>query len=139
MLYRAQREGVPRPSATTPLEFQSVLATAWPAGGDDFAALTASYERRRYGGLTPSPLEVDDLRARWERLREVIRRREEAPARPEAEVSTAGESHSPRQSIMASFQLRTFAAETAGALAGVAFALLFVFLAVALAIFLTQH
>jgi hypothetical protein len=74
MLRRAQAAGVPRPPFSTPGEFQLSMATRWPAGSADFAALTEAYVLRRYGEVSFDDRQVQELTERWHRLRSVMRR-----------------------------------------------------------------
>lgn len=74
ILYRASVNGLARPPAATPLEFQRALTHEWPDGAGDFAAVTEAYMRRRYGEMPSSPEEIAGLRRRWQHLRTVMRR-----------------------------------------------------------------
>ncbi len=78
VLYRAANLGVPRPTGTTPLEFQTLLTQVWPDGAGDFAAVTGAYVQRRYGETQAGPDEINSLRERWQRLR-ILMRRQEVP------------------------------------------------------------
>jgi hypothetical protein len=88
VLYRAAHLGVPRPMATTPSEFQSLLALAWPEGATDFAAVTNAYVRRRYGAVSFAQEEVEMLGERWHRLRRLMRRQTLAAPAQEDDLVT---------------------------------------------------
>jgi hypothetical protein len=74
ILYRAAINGVARPPAVTPLEFERALSMEWPDGAGDFAAVTAAYVLRRYGEESPEPDEIARLRRHWQHLRTIMRR-----------------------------------------------------------------
>lgn len=63
------RRGVPRPAAVTPLEYQSMLVTAFPGGEDDLLLLTKAYLSVRYGELPETAGEVTVVVDAWNRLK----------------------------------------------------------------------
>lgn len=73
MLRRAEAAGLHREGAVTPSEFQQRLQVRWPAGFDDFEALTSAYMVRRYGEVEAAGGAVESVRACGERLRAVMR------------------------------------------------------------------
>lgn len=78
VLYRAARQGLPRPPTTTPAEFVPQLQRRWPDGEAQFSAVTEAYERRRYAELVVSEEEVRTIRHHWQDLRKIMR----APSHP---------------------------------------------------------
>jgi hypothetical protein len=74
ILHRASVNGLTRPPATTPLEFQAALSSQWPDGAPDFAAITEAYIRRRYGEMPSGGEEITRMREHWQHLRTIMRR-----------------------------------------------------------------
>jgi hypothetical protein len=67
----AEQRGFPRPPARTPNEFLPTLAQAFPGHEADLAQITEAYVKVHYGELPTDWAELEELRAGWERLRQV--------------------------------------------------------------------
>jgi hypothetical protein len=89
MLRRAAAAGLRREEGTTPGEFRARLVASWPAGSDDFSALTAAYMRRRYGEVASEEREIVRVGEQWKRLRILMRtpRFQPSPAAADAAAS----------------------------------------------------
>ncbi|MGB7095305.1 MAG: DUF4129 domain-containing protein [Anaerolineales bacterium] len=71
MMDFANQLGVPRPPASTPLEFQPVLENLLPDGREDVRVITAAYLRVRYGELPETNQEINEVENAWDHLRGV--------------------------------------------------------------------
>jgi hypothetical protein len=74
VLVAFRRAGVAKGSAATPAEFLGEASAALPAGADDFAALTRSYEDVRYGGAHLDRAALRRLEQRRRALLRLLRR-----------------------------------------------------------------
>jgi Domain of unknown function (DUF4129) len=99
VLRRAAASGVRREPGMTPTEFRVRLATAWPAGADDFSGLTQAYVRRRYGEVTLEHSEVTRVREQWHRLRTVMRVRHREPEAISTSAAPAQADHVGRRHL----------------------------------------
>jgi hypothetical protein len=69
MMDLAVKLGVPRPPASTPLEFQPVLEDMLPDGKYDVQLITAAYLRVRYGEIPETNEEINQVESAWENVR----------------------------------------------------------------------
>jgi len=69
MMDLAKQLGVPRPPASTPLEFQPVLEDMLPDGQADVQLITAAYLRVRYGEIPETKEEINEVESAWENVR----------------------------------------------------------------------
>jgi hypothetical protein len=74
VLMAFRRAGVAKGPAATPAEFLGEASAALPAGADDFAALTRSYEDVRYGGAHLDRAALRRLEQRKRALLRLLRR-----------------------------------------------------------------
>ncbi|MCA1726202.1 MAG: DUF4129 domain-containing protein [Actinobacteria bacterium] len=72
-LLELERLRVRRRASATPGEFGAEVSALFPAAGPPFGALTAAYERVRYGALSVDPGSLRALRDERERLRGTLR------------------------------------------------------------------
>lgn len=85
--------GRPRPGPQTPHEFLPTLQELFPDRVQDLAAITAAYEKVRYGEYPESPAEVEALEAAWKRILTDSQKRGQASPR-QAELSAADQASS---------------------------------------------
>jgi hypothetical protein len=71
MMELANQLGVPRPPASTPLEFQPVLEDLLPDGREEVRVITAAYLRVRYGELPETNQEINQVENAWDHIRVV--------------------------------------------------------------------
>jgi len=69
MMDLARQLGVPRPPASTPLEFQPVLEDMLPDGQADVQLITAAYLRVRYGEIPETKEEINEVESAWDNVR----------------------------------------------------------------------
>lgn len=70
LLRLAAQKGVARHEAETPYEYEHRLDAAWPAARSEVRTITESYVHAHYGEREFSELDVDRLRADWQRIRD---------------------------------------------------------------------
>ncbi len=76
LLARAAALGLPRREAETPLEFLPRLTAEYPAAGRDLSALTEAYVAVHYAQRPATSVQVQEMRAVWQRLRrELVRKK----------------------------------------------------------------
>ena len=76
LLAWAASRGHARNLAQTPYEYLQGLVTWLPESGGDFTFITEEYVRTRYSLAAPAEREMEELRRRWERVRQTrIKRR----------------------------------------------------------------
>jgi hypothetical protein len=69
MMDMANKLGVPRPPASTPLEFQPILEEMLPDAKEDVGLITAAYLRVRYGEIPETNEEIEQVENAWEQVR----------------------------------------------------------------------
>jgi hypothetical protein len=69
MMDLAKQLGVPRPLASTPLEFQPTLEDVLPDAKGDIGLITAAYLRVRYGEIPETNEEIEQVESAWEHVR----------------------------------------------------------------------
>jgi hypothetical protein len=71
MLDWAASAGCPRNASQTPHEYLKVLVQWIPEAGQELVVITDQYALARYGDFPPSHDTLDQIKATWERLRQV--------------------------------------------------------------------
>jgi hypothetical protein len=73
LLRRARERGFGRQPPQTPNEYEPVLEQRLPEAAEDVAGLTAAFEESRYSGHPVDTEAAKAARARWGRVKEVLR------------------------------------------------------------------
>jgi hypothetical protein len=81
-LIALRRKSLEKEPAVTPAEFVPEVAAAFPAGADDFRALTDAYEDVRYGNVRLDRERLRELEGRHRRLLETLRHARGWPVAP---------------------------------------------------------
>lgn len=105
LLRRAAAAGLERRPATTPREFEELLARQWREGTPEFTTITAAYGLRRYGEAQVTETEMSLLQAAWRRARALMRVEEgtdgssshSVDETPRGAMPTARDRSSPRE------------------------------------------
>jgi len=69
MMDLAKKLDIPRPPASTPLEFQPILQDMLPDAKEDVGLITAAYLRVRYGEIPETNEEIEQVEQAWEHVR----------------------------------------------------------------------
>ncbi len=75
LVARASEAGLPRAAAETPYEYLPRLERTWPDQAADLRAITNAYVDVHYGEREFAAKEVDGLRAMWQSLAKILKRK----------------------------------------------------------------
>jgi hypothetical protein len=81
MMDLARQLGIPRPPASTPLEFQPILEEMLPDAKGEVNLITAAYLRVRYGEIPETIEEVEQVEFAWEHVRALGKEKENQVSR----------------------------------------------------------
>jgi hypothetical protein len=82
LLRRGREAGLPRRPGETPLEYQQELAQTLPEAGTPLSDLTGEFLEAQYSQHVIPPARAETARQRWEAVRQALRVRRAAGARP---------------------------------------------------------
>ncbi len=68
----ATKQGFPRPNSQTPNEYRQLLNRAFPDGDEEIRLITNAYVAIRYGELPEDGQKLNDVRAAFDRLKEIV-------------------------------------------------------------------
>ena len=77
-LKRAEKGGVPRQESETPSEFANDLRLNWPDTSPEIEDLTEAFLVARYSRQPIAETDIPPIKAKWERLKSIIRRKTQA-------------------------------------------------------------
>jgi hypothetical protein len=76
---RASEQGVPRRPSETPSEYAADLRQVWPDTEADVEELTSAFIEARYSPADIPPETATSIKARWNQLRNRLKRRDQPP------------------------------------------------------------
>lgn len=77
-LKRAEKGGIPRQESETPSEFANDLRLNWPDTSPEIEDLTEAFLLARYSRQPIAETDIPPIKAKWERLKAIIRRQTQA-------------------------------------------------------------
>jgi len=77
---RGARQGIARPAAATPSEYQALLADSLPEAAEDIERLTQAFQEARYSAHTLTREDERPVRLWWQRVKQALLLRRKPPS-----------------------------------------------------------